>query len=232
MELSIIIPTLNEAENIASLLQSFPEYPGMEVIVVDGGSRDHTLELARRGGAITTVSSPGRGNQLNRGAALARGKTLFFLHADCRITREGISGIMETMKTGKYQGGAFYLSLDRKGKTLDWIVWGANLRSRFLKIAYGDQGIFVDARRFQALGGFKEIPLMEDDDFFRRLLKSGEVIFIEKGLTASSRRWEKEGVLYATLRNWTLYALYRLGVSPFILNKWYPRIRMQENREG
>lgn len=225
MELSIIIPTLNEAGNIASLLQSLPGYPDMEVIVADGGSKDHTLELARRGGAITTVSSPGRGNQLNRGAALAKGKTLFFLHADCRITLEGILEIVKTMKTGKYQGGAFYLSLDRKGKFLDWVVRGANLRSRFLKIAYGDQGIFVDARRFQALEGFKEVPLMEDDDFFRRLRKSGEVLFIEKGLTTSSRRWEREGVLYVTLRNWTLYALYRLGVSPFVLDKWYPRIR-------
>jgi len=225
VELSIIIPTLNEEENIVSLLHSLPRYPDMEVIITDGGSKDRTLELAQREGTITTVSSPGRGNQLNRGAALAKGKTFFFLHADCRITREGISKLLEIMKTGKYQGGAFYLSLDGQGKLLDGVVWGANLRSRLLKIAYGDQGIFVDARRFRELGGFKNIPLMEDDDFFRRLRKSGNVVFIEKGLTASSRRWEKEGVLYTTLRNWILYALYRLGASPFALSKWYANPR-------
>lgn len=224
-KLSIIIPTLNECRNIASVLKNFKDFPDVEIIVSDGGSVDGTQELATENGAITVVSPPGRGTQLNRGAALATGEILLFLHADSRISHEGISTVMEAMKTGKFAGGAFYLSVDRAGKLLKIVVAAANLRSKYLKIAYGDQGIFVDREHFERLHGFKEIPLMEDYDFFRRLRMSGKTILIPKGLATSARRWEKEGVLYSTFRNWTIFFLYRLGAPPASLRKWYGNVR-------
>jgi rSAM/selenodomain-associated transferase 2 len=225
IKLSIIIPTLNESRNVVSLLKSFQVIPDIEVIVSDGGSADGTLELALENGAITVVSTPGRGTQLNRGAALARGKILLFLHADSRISHEGIAKVMEAMATEKVVGGAFYLAVNGAEKLLKIVVAAANLRSKYFKIAYGDQGIFVEREHFERLHGFKEISLMEDYDFFRRLRRSGKIILIKKGLATSSRRWEKEGVLYATIRNWAIFFLYRLGVPPASLQKWYKNVR-------
>ncbi|MBI5187323.1 MAG: TIGR04283 family arsenosugar biosynthesis glycosyltransferase [Nitrospinae bacterium] len=221
IKLSIIIPTLNESRSIAPLLKSFHGMPGMEAIVSDGGSVDGTLDLAKENGAITVASPPGRGTQLNKGAALARGKILLFLHADSRISDEGIHRVIEAMSTGKYAGGAFYLAVDGAGKLLRFVACAANIRSMFFKIAYGDQGIFVGRERFERLNGFKEIPLMEDYDFFRRLQNSGKIILIKKGLATSPRRWEKEGIFYATIRNWAIFSLYLLGVPPASLKKWY-----------
>jgi rSAM/selenodomain-associated transferase 2 len=195
------------------------------VIVSDGGSEDKTVDLAKRNGATTVAASPGRGIQLNKGAGLARGRTLLFLHADSIITQEGIFRIIKIMDTGKCVGGAFFLSLDGDGVLMEWIVRAANLRSRFLKIVYGDQGIFVDRKQYNKLNGFEEIPLMEDYDFSRRLWRSGKAVLIKKGLVASSRRWKKEGILYTTLRNWAVFSLYRLGVPPSNLKKWYEDVR-------
>jgi len=226
MDLSIIIPTLNERHNIAILLKKLrTDAKGVEVIVSDADSTDGTLELAKKHGAITVSSRPGRGAQLNRGASLARGETLLFLHADTSISEAGISAILRCMESGRYRGGAFRLALDRTGILLRCVVYITNLRSRFLHIVYGDQGIFVDREHFKRLNGFEEIPLMEDYDFFRRLKKSGKTLLIKEGLHTSSRRWEQEGVLFTTLRNWTLLTLYLAGVPPRRLRKWYPHIR-------
>ncbi len=225
MDLTIVIPTLNESKNIPSLLASLSGIPKVEVIVCDGGSMDNTLELAKKGGAGTTVARQGRGVQLNEGARLAGGKTLLFLHADSRIAREGVSRVIEAMETKEYIGGAFYLEMDRAGAGLKFIAGVANLRARFFNIVYGDQGIFVDKKYFQELNGFKEMPLMEDYDLFRRMKARGQTVLIEKGLSTSSRRWEKEGIIFTTLRNWFLFTLYQLRVQPFVLKKWYGDIR-------
>jgi len=168
------------------------------------------------------MAQRGRARQMNKGAVHAGGKILLFLHADTLLPEGALQRISALMEKGAVVAGAFELGIDSARPVFRIIEKAASLRSRILRIPYGDQAIFIRKDYFRALGGFREIPLMEDVELMRRIKKAGDRIsIIPEKVKTSPRRWEKEGILFCTLRNWTLISLYFLGVSPERLAKFY-----------
>jgi rSAM/selenodomain-associated transferase 2 len=223
--ISIIIPTLDEADFIAATLASIPREPELEVIVVDGGSRDETPAIARSLGAQVFHSDPGRARQMNLGAAKARGEVLLFLHADTCLP-EGFAGrIHQSLRNPRVAAGAFCLRLEPPLKGSAWIERMANWRAEKFHLPYGDQALFVSAAKFKELGGYKEIPLLEDVELVRRLRRVGRLAMIPVPVAASSRRWRKLGVWKTTWINQLILIGYFLGIPPGKLASWYYRIR-------
>jgi len=222
--ISIIIPALNEAEFIAGTLASIPKEAGLEVIVVDGGSRDDTPDIAQSLGALVLFSSPGRARQMNLGAATSNGDILLFLHADTRLPEGFSRHIRQCLRDPRVVAGAFRLSLAPPIKGSAFIEKMANLRAEKWHLPYGDQAIFVLARKFKELGGYKEIPLLEDVDLVRRLRRVGRLAVIPVPVATSSRRWKKLGVWRTTWINQIVLTGYFLGIPPRKLASWYYRI--------
>jgi len=161
---------------------------------------------------------------MNAGAAVARGEILIFLHADTILPDNALGKINRILRDPDYVGGAFDLKIDSDRLFLKYISARASLRSRWNRIPYGDQAIFIRKKYFDQIGGYKEIPLMEDVDLMRRIKKDGKKIFIlPDKVTTSARRWESDGVLYTTMRNQILVRLFYLGISPHRLAKYYWR---------
>ena len=225
MSLSIIIPTLNEAENIPALLDSLQpqRQRGVEVVVVDGGSTDHTAALARGHADQVIASPPGRALQMNAGAAAARGEILCFLHADTRLP-EGADGlIIDGLTRSRRSWGRFDVRIAGDHAMLPLIAHLMNWRSRLTGIATGDQGLFVTRSLFEAAGRFPEIALMEDIAISRRLKIYGAPLCITHKLTTSGRRWEKHGVWRTMVLMWRLRLAYWLGADPDKLALRYVR---------
>lgn len=226
--ISVIIPTLNEAAGIRETLSALKGARNAEVIVADGGSVDGTRELAEPLVDRLVVSSPGRGRQMNAGAGASKGEALLFLHADTRLPAGWEGAIRNALSDDAVAGGAFELSIASNRPALGWIARVANARSRLTRVPYGDQAVFVRRAVFERLGGFPEIPIMEDVVFGRKLKRAGRVTIIRSPVRTSARRWEAEGLIYATLRNWTLAALFLLGVRPEHLARWYRDVRKEK----
>ncbi len=223
--ISIIIPVLNEAARINTLLthlKAIIRENDAEVIVVDGGSSDGSLTAITDPDVIKRRSSRGRGLQMNQGAKAARGDTLLFLHCDTFPPPNAIQSVRAALDDHAIVAGAFDLGIQSNHPSFKLITLGASLRTRITRIPYGDQAIFIRKKNFKRLDGYRDIPLMEDVELMRRIKKKGWNIKIlpEKVMT-SPRRWQKEGVLYGTLRNWTLVLLYYAGVSPARLSRFY-----------
>lgn len=164
----------------------------------------------------------GRGKQMNAGAALASGEVLLFLHADTQLPNHFVDHIWLAMRNGN-SGGAFRLRIDAQGWMLRVVEFGANLRSRWWKLPYGDQAIFVRASVFFQMTGFQQWPLMEDFDFCRRLKKVGKMVIVPVSATTSARRWQRLGVLRTTLTNLVCVIAFCFGISPATLAGWYRR---------
>lgn len=220
--ISIIIPALNEAAHIADMLGRLLNIPDVEIIVADGGSTDRTVELAQAAGASVVQCHPGRGQQMNAGAALASGEVLLFLHADTQLPTDFRKHIWIAMQDG-YTAGAFQLHIGAQGWMLRLVEVAANLRSRWFRLPYGDQAIFVRTSVFFQMNGFQQWPLMEDYDFCQRLKKVGRVKLSSACVTTSARRWQRLGVLRTTLTNWACVIAFKLGVAPGALAGWYRR---------
>ena len=224
--ISVILPVWKEASiinhTIGNILSS--ECRGdVEIIVVDGSAEGETIHAVQDREVRKVVSEKGRSRQMNTGASLACGEILFFLHADTLLPKNALRAISSLMQGRELVGGAFDLGIDSPRSVFRLIETAASLRSRITRIPYGDQGIFIRKDYFHAIGGFKEIPLMEDVDLMRRIKKAGDKICIlPLKVKSSPRRWEKEGIVRCTLRNWALITLYRLGFSPEKLAKHYP----------
>jgi rSAM/selenodomain-associated transferase 2 len=224
-QLSVIIPVFCEQAVINETIDSVRHLRGgdaAEIIVVDGQAEGETLAAIRDASVRKIRSEKGRGRQLNRGAALAAGDVLLFLHADTVLPPAAFERIAEAMRDEGCVGGAFDLRIDSRRAGFRVIETAASLRSRLTRIPYGDQAIFIRASCFRTLGGFKEIPILEDVDLMRRIKRKGSriVIFREPVIT-SARRWEKEGLIFGTLRNWFLMTLYLCGVAPERLIRFY-----------
>ena len=223
--LSIIVPVVDEDRIINDLIEHLYGLPfgdGCEVIIVDGNQSQNTLKAILRGDVKKIASFKGRGAQMNAGAAGAKGEILLFLHADTLLPRPVLDQILLALKQPDIVGGAFDLGIDSNRWGFRLIETVASLRSRITRIPYGDQAIFIKKAVFERLGGFGEIPLMEDVDLMRRVKKAGQKIaIIPLKVLTSPRRWEKEGLFFSTLRNWILISLYLLGVSPQRLSKFY-----------
>jgi len=224
---SIIVPVLNEQGQINSFLDKINgqnNNGNFEIIIVDGDSQGGTINAVRDNSVIRLTSPKGRGRQMNAGAAAARGEIFIFVHADTTLPDNALEKISLALQNTDYVGGAFDLKIDSDRLFLRYISVRASLRSRWNRIPYGDQAIFIRKEYFDEIGGFKEIPLMEDVDLMRRIKKDGRKIFIlPDKVTTSARRWESDGALYTTMRNQILVRLFYLGVSPHKLAKYYWR---------
>ena len=217
--LSIIMPVLDEGEGIAGALDALAELRalGVEVIVVDGGSRDATVQRARLR-ADQVLSAPrGRALQMNVGAAKANGDVLLFLHADTRLPGEAERLVLDGLARSGHAWGRFDVVIDGRHPMLRLVAAMMNLRSRLTGIATGDQAIFVKRDAFQAAGGFPEIPLMEDIALSKRLKRGGRPLCLRERATTSGRRWETHGVFRTILLMWRLRLAYFLGADPAAL---------------
>ncbi len=219
--ISVIVPALDEAGSIGRTLASIPSSDDLEVILVDGGSGDGTPELARTGGARVVSGLPPRSRQMNLGAAHARGHILLFLHADTLLPEGFSDRIRFASADPSVAGGAFSLRIDSHRAGIRAVERVTNLRARRLSLPYGDQALFVPARRFWELGGFPLMPIMEDYVFVRRLARTGRIAIVEPPVITSGRRWEQLGIVRTTLVNQVIILAYHLGVAPEVLRRWY-----------
>lgn len=226
--ISVVIPTLNEADALPYTLGSLRDAENVEVLVVDGGSNDETTEIAERQGCRVLRLPPGRALQMNAGARAASGSILLFLHADTRLPPGFDSAVRSALRKpgvghrGKaVVGGAFRLRIGAPGWPLRIIEQAVNIRSRVLRMPYGDQGIFVHKTTFQELGGFPALPIMEDFEFVRRLRHRGRIRIASLAVTTSGRRWQELGPWRTTWINQRVILGYYLGVSPERLARWY-----------
>jgi rSAM/selenodomain-associated transferase 2 len=224
MSISIIIPTWNEAACIAETIGELRRQDPHEIIVVDGGSTDATIELARGADQVLT-SAAGRALQMNAGAASATGDHLLFLHADCRLEPGALDVVDQALSHSSILAGCFSMRVDAGGWGFRSIDACATARVRWTGIAYGDQGLFLRRHDFERLGRFPLMRFMEDVFFSRTLARYGRVVVLNKKIYVSPRRWQKVGLMRQTMRNWTLTALALAGVSPDRLAEYYPRVR-------
>jgi rSAM/selenodomain-associated transferase 2 len=222
-ELSVIIPTLNEADTIVSLARALAPLRARacEVIVVDGGSQDGTAALAQPFADRVIAASPGRAVQQNAGAAAAAGEVLVFLHADTGLPEDADRRMLRGLEASGRGWGRFEVRLSGSHPLLRVIERMMGLRSRLTGIATGDQAIFVRADWFRRVGGFPEQPLMEDIALSRALLRLGRPLCLRERVITSSRRWERKGVVRTMLLMWRLRLAYWWGADPGELEKRY-----------
>jgi rSAM/selenodomain-associated transferase 2 len=221
--LSIIVPVLDEAATIADALSSLSacRERGVEIIVVDGGSRDRTAELARPHADRVLAAPRGRAAQMNIGAAMAAGDVLLFLHADTRLPRDADRLIRDGLARSKRAWGRFDVAIEGRHWMLPVVAAMMNLRSRLTGIATGDQAIFVTRRAFADAGAFPDIPLMEDIALSKTLKRASRPLCISARAKTSGRRWEKNGVMRTVMLMWRLRLAYWLGVEPAALARYY-----------
>jgi rSAM/selenodomain-associated transferase 2 len=243
MNISVIVPVLNEIENLPHTLKSIAQTQNhsgkvCEVIIVDGGSLDGTREWTQQQTDIHpfNVKLPfniklmdaerGRGRQLDAGATKATGDVLLFLHGDCQLPAQAMTQIAEALADSHVAGGCFLVSFrERRPVSLRIIAGGINARTRVTKTGTGDQAIFVRREIYQALGGFKPWPLFEDVDIVTRIKSAGKFVVIHSAVTISARRWIAHGPWRTTLLMYGLRIGYWLGVSPVKLKEWFADVR-------
>jgi rSAM/selenodomain-associated transferase 2 len=221
MRISVIIPVLNEEKSIAATLQGLERLKPDELIVVDGGSSDGTREVCQRFGVELYATPRGRARQMNFGAQRGAGDVLLFLHADTQLPLSAFDDIRSALEDRRVVGGRFDLQLDAARPMLKLIGFMISLRSRISKVGTGDQAIFVRREIFAELGGYPDIPLMEDVAFSRSLKRRGVVACLRSRVVTSARRWEKEGLWGTILKMWLLKSLYLAGMSPARLKRYY-----------
>lgn len=225
--ISIIIPVYNEPEinkTLAAIRRQ--SYQDFEIIVVDGQKEAATLDLIKDTEIIKTASRPGRAAQMNAGAKMAQGDILLFLHADSFLPENGLKMIDQIINSG-FKAGAFDIWFESRNWLIREVISRtASFRSRLFKIPYGDQGQFFSRDFFHELGGYAELPLMEDIQIMKRLRSIKEKVFlIPHKMRTSARRWEEEGIFFVMLRNPILSGLFFLGVPAEKLIRFYPRAK-------
>lgn len=223
MRMAIVMPTLNEAPALRRLLPAALAAAD-EVVVSDGGSTDETLDVARGLGARAVSGAPGRGGQLNRGAAAAGSEVLLFLHADTALPPEGAQLIRAAVAGGAV-GGGFCLRFDVDRPLLRLGARLINLRTRLGFPPLGDQAQFVRRDVFLRMQGFRDWPILEDIDFARRLRREGRTVLIEEQVTTAARRFVELGVVRTVATNWLIWALFLIGVPPHRLARLYRMVR-------
>ncbi len=220
-----MIPVLHEGDIINRIiehLEKIDEIERSEIIVVDGSPERDTINMIRSKRVISMGSKKGRAVQMNAGSRIARGEILLFLHADVYIPEDALLCIGKVLADNKYVGGAFEIGIDSEKFILKLIERFANYRSGLTGIPYGDQCIFIREKIFNEIGNFREIPIMEDLELMERIHRRGySMKIIPRKVVSSPRRWEKEGVVYCTLRNWVIRLLYHMDVEPDRLIKYY-----------
>lgn len=229
---AVIMPVLNEAEGLEASVRALDGLGLQEIVIVDGGSTDATLAMARRLALAADRTAPvrvgqsaaGRACQMNWGAVGARADVLLFLHADTRLPPRAVDSIRAVIRAGR-TWGRFDVRLDGQQTGFRVIERMMNLRSALTGIATGDQALFVLRDTFTLLGGFAPLPLMEDIDLSRRLKWTGGPAILHTPVVTSTRRWRAGGLWRTVLRMWMLRLLYSLGVSPLRLADYYRPVR-------
>ena len=245
MPIAVVIPALDEAESIRVVVESARDAaacdgpvvrtpgrsagdmaddpPVVEVIVVDGGSRDRTADRARAAGARVIKSPPGRARQLDAGWRATEAEVVLFLHADTRLPRGFATAVERALRDPSVAGGAFRLSFDESSWGLRIVEWGAHLRAARLGLPYGDQALFARRTVLEAAGGVRQVPLLEDLDLARAIAARGRLVLLPESVVTSARRYRNDG----TFRTWARNALallgWRLGVDRGRLAEWYRR---------
>ncbi len=212
--ISVIIPALNEEGSIGETIRLLRQSRGIEIIVADGGSTDRTADTARSLGALVVLTQKGRAVQMNEGALHARGDILFFLHADTRVFQGFDRNIREALTDPTVAAGAFSLTFSQGSIPLKITAWGANLRSRFLGLPYGDQGLFLRREDFHALGGFPGLPILEDAVLVRSLAGTGLIVTLPGKASTSGRRYNRLGVFRTWIINQCTLSCFLMGADP------------------
>jgi rSAM/selenodomain-associated transferase 2 len=226
MPLSVVVPLLNEERVIAAALTVIRAgAPVAEIIVVDGGSNDRSIELARPHCDVLIEGPRGRARQMNAGAATAHGDAIAFVHADTMVPPTFARDIEAALANPAVVGGRFDLVLDDPAFACRQLGTLISLRSRIMRSATGDQAIFVRREIFQQMGGFAEIELCEDVDFIRRLKRTGGVDCLRSKVITSARRWRQGGLLRTVLRMWLIKSLFLAGADPGWLKRHYADTR-------
>jgi len=223
--ISVIVPTLDEERTIAATLMAARQPGVAELIVVDGGSIDRTVSVARTLADRVLTEPPGRARQMNAGANGARGDVLLFLHADTRMPAGYTRSIADALADPRTVGGRFDLRLDADGVGYRVIERAISLRSRWTGVATGDQGIFVRRAVFARVGGYPAIPLMEDIALYRALNRVGRMASLRETVLTSARRWQTRGIARTVVLMWALRVAYYVGVSPARLARVYANAR-------
>lgn len=226
--LGVVVPTLDEAALIPALVRRLCHARGDpldcadQVIVADGGSRDDTADRARSAGARVILAARGRGQQLASGADAATTDLLLFLHADTCPDAGALRAVRAAFGDEAFTAGAMHQRIDAAGLFYRCVERAADGRVRRAGIVFGDSGLVVRRALYRAVGGFRSIPILEDVDLSRRLLRRARPQLIPGAtLRVSARRWEREGALRTTLRNWILRLAYRFGTDPWLLERHY-----------
>ena len=232
MSIAVIIPVLNEQDALSSLLNALLPLGFEEVILVDGNSQDRSVEVATR--CLKTLGHPyyriitgpkGRATQMNAGAAQATADILLFLHADTQLPHNAKAIIERALSNSHRVGGRFDVRFP-EDQGYAWLVSRMmNHRSRLSGICTGDQAMFVRRGVFESMGGFADMPLMEDIDFSRRLKRKGAIVALRETVITSFRRWEQQGPLRTILRMWILRFFYWVGWEPQRLQQYYHHVR-------
>jgi rSAM/selenodomain-associated transferase 2 len=218
--ISVIVPVKGESPASAERFRFLASDPDAEVLVADGGGSAETREAFRRIGARVLSSFGSRGARLHGAAGEARGEVFFFVHSDSRVPEHALELVREAVEGGA-EAGAFSLGYENDSPGLRWIAAWANLRSRRLKMPFGDQGIFCRREAYRRSGGFRDLPICDDVDFVRRLRRVTALRILPEKTVTSPRRYREQGNLRQVLRNWRVLAGYFAGVSPEKLQRWY-----------
>lgn len=219
--ISIIIPTYNEEKNIARTIASIGDSATHEVIVVDGGSLDQTVNIARSMGVKTVSSKPGRAIQMNSGARLSSGDIFLFLHGDSSLPADFSKTVCDTLSQPNIVAGAFRLAIDHPGIAARVVEKMVAWRSRFFQSPYGDQAIFLRKKTFEEVGGYGDVVFLEDYLLIRRLRKIGKIRLADSKVLTSGRRWRQMGVCKTTIINQAIILGFLLGFRLLTLKKLY-----------
>jgi len=214
MRISIVIPALDEEFTLPPVLERARAASDVEILVVDGGSMDGTVQTALGSGARVLVAKRGRAAQMNEGARAASGGALLFLHADTLLPVGFDEHVRRALSRPDVAAGAFLLGIELECRGIRCIERLADWRSRLFKLPYGDQAVFVRAEVFRRLGGFPELPIMEDFAFMRRVRRFGRIAIVRKRVLTSGRRWAAWGLWKTTMKNQVVILSYLLRVSP------------------